>query len=164
MPGLGNGSAFVLGLEADVDVLDYRATAPFPTFNGDLLTSLRNNVEGSVRGRLGIAFDRTLIYATGGVAFADYKTQYFAIIPGFGNEEFSKTQVGWTVGAGLEYAIANNWSLRAEYRYTDFGTFTDPTTAFYISPAVLYVRHSEIENRIQAGFSYKFGGPVVAKY
>ena len=85
------------------------------------------DIQGSIRGRLGVAWDRVLIYATGGVAFGGINTDItvfgtdFFGTPVFGSGNRSTTRVGWTVGGGLQYAVTNNWSVRAEYRFTDFG-------------------------------------------
>jgi outer membrane immunogenic protein len=154
---------FVFGLEGDVD-----ATSANKTFvpGAGVAFTERNQVEGSIRGRVGVAFDRVLVYGTGGAAFGGIKHTYATP---FGFDSISNTRVGWTVGGGLEYAITNNWSVRAEYRYTDFGRANDnPINSFGVPG--LFVRHHVTENRVQAGFSYKFdtfaplAGPVVAKY
>ena len=126
---------FVLGLEGDVDGSSLSRTAnfaPFSNYYQDYIPiSIHSNlgVQGSIRGRLGYAFDRVLVYATGGVAFGGFNTNVSTayinalFYPAFfGTDSFSNTRVGWTVGGGLEYAVTNNWSVRAEYRYTDFGT------------------------------------------
>ncbi len=150
-------SQFVVGLEGDVNGLDYSGsnTSAAPFF----ATSTRENVDGSVRGRLGVAWDRALVYATGGVAFADIRNSYS--FGGLGST-FDSGRVGWTVGGGIEYAIDNNWSLRAEYRYTDYGKYTQAPFGFAIN-------NHEYDNKVQVGFSYKFDmlnpiAPVVAKY
>jgi outer membrane immunogenic protein len=67
---------------------------------------------------------------------------------------------------GLEYAVTNNWSVRAEYRYSDFGSFNDFSgTALFPGS---FIRHRLTEHQVQAGFSYKFDTfapyPVVARY
>src|ERR1700731_3575781 len=93
---------------------------------GTVLTAhTRADVQGSIRGRLGIAWDRALFYATGGVAFGGFNTDFSIFGPAFvspagvpfgafgGTSNFSKTRVGWTVGGGIQYAITNNWSVRA---------------------------------------------------
>lgn len=79
------------------------------------------NWQGSVRGRLGYAVDRTLVYFTAGWAFADFDFRGDDLPPACCG--FSDTLNGWTVGGGLEHALAMmpNVSVRAEYRYTDFG-------------------------------------------
>ena len=102
----------------------------------------------------------------GGGAFA---TPYG---PFGGSTSASTTRVGWTAGGGLEYAVTNNWSIRAEYRYTDFGASTIYATNFdagtLFSGAGAYLQHHFTENRAQVGSSYKFDtavpAPVVAKY
>jgi outer membrane immunogenic protein len=169
---------WVAGIEGTVDgtSLNGSVTAPGEGDEGEAVTGTtvgtRPNIQGSIRGRVGIAFDRVLIYATGGAAFAGIKNNYTDTggnatdIIGI-TEGISKTRSGWTVGGGIAYAITNNWSLRAEYRYSDFGRYTDfPFTAFTAEPEI--VRHHLTENQVQAGFSYKFDSlapaPVVAKY
>jgi len=71
----------------------------------------------TARGRLGIAFDRLLPYATGGVAFGDVKAR----TPGLPGA--SETKTGWTVGGGLEFALGGNWTAKAEYLFVDLGKF-----------------------------------------
>lgn len=111
-----------------------------------------------MRARVGVAFDRALIYATGGVAFASIRNEVFA--PPFASST-STTRAGWTVGAGVEYAIDNNWSVRAEYRYTDYGRFN--VGFFPLGSANTRFK----ENAVRVGVSYRFGsaaGPVLARY
>ncbi|MCA1454620.1 TonB-dependent receptor [Bradyrhizobium sp. BRP22] len=84
----------------------------------------------SLRGRIGYAFDRVLVYATGGLAFlseSEVRSQYQAVsgnVPSTQlnfREEASATRSGWTLGGGFEYALTNNWSLKGEYSYDHFG-------------------------------------------
>ena len=158
--GLG-GAGGVFGIEGDVDGSNYKKTYLL----GGISDSMNQNIQGSVRGRFGVAVDRALLYATGGVAFGDLSNSYTNTINGL-NDSMSHTRVGYTVGGGVEYAITNNFSLRAEYRYTDFGSFNDPLTSSTNGGGI--VRHHETNNRVQAGFSYKFDtfapAPVVARY
>ncbi|PSJ59393.1 outer membrane protein [Pseudaminobacter soli (ex Li et al. 2025)] len=75
---------------------------------------------GTVRARAGVlATDRLLVYATGGLAYGHTKT-YIEDPFGMGFSE-SKTKAGWTVGAGVEYAVTDHVSLKTEYAYTDLG-------------------------------------------
>jgi len=150
---------FVVGLEGDVDgtSLSKSVTA----FNGVTYGS-RLPVEGSVRGRVGYAWDRALFYATGGAAFADIQNSYSGPT-GFTSN--STGRVGWTVGGGVDYALTNNWSVRGEYRYSDFGrtNYQAPT------PAAVTVGNHVTEHAVRVGFSYKFDmyappAPVLAKY
>ncbi len=157
---------WVVGLEGTVDGSSLTGTRTSAT--GITMTT-RAETQGSIRARIGIAFDRVLIYGTGGAAFAGITNRYTdtAGITGIigTSETDSKTRSGWTVGGGLEYAITNNWSIRAEYRYSDFGRSPDfPFTAATLGNVAF--NHHLKENQVQAGFSYKFTPmvPVVAKY
>ena len=80
----------------------------------------------TVRGRVGYAFNRFLVYATGGVAFAG---NTLTVTDGASHASDRQTHVGWTVGGGVEYAIDDNWSAGLEYKYVDLGrrTYADPT-------------------------------------
>ncbi len=72
---------------------------------------------------------------------------------------------GWTVGGGVEFAIANNWSFKAEYLYVDLGNFTQTIPAITGAPnTTIAVNHAYTENIARVGLNYRFGGPVVAAY
>jgi len=75
----------------------------------------------STRGRLGVAFNdnRTMLYGTGGVAWAD-------IDYSSGVGSYSKTHFGWVIGGGLEHMLSQNLSARVEYLYYDFNDATAP--------------------------------------
>lgn len=165
LPFLGGfgGASGVFGIEGDVDGSNYRSSYAL----GGIGNTNRQDIQGSVRGRLGVAVDRVLFYATGGAAFGSLRNDYVNSING-ATDTFNHTRVGYTVGGGIEYAITNNWSLRAEYRYTDFGSVTDNLGS--ATGGGVNVRHRETDNRVQGGFSYKFdtfspiAPPVVARY
>jgi outer membrane immunogenic protein len=156
---------WVAGLEGSVDGTSIHGTT---TSAGvpDVTIIDRSPVQGSLRLRLGIAFDRVLIYGTGGAAFASIENQYSSGLLGL-EETDSKTRSGWTVGGGIEYAITNNWSIGAEYRYSDFGRSPDFPFSTVTLGTVSFTHHLT-ENQVQARFSYKFTpfapAPVVAKY
>jgi len=117
---------------------------------------------GSVTGRVGYTWGPALLYVKGGYAYSDYSQsltllgvpQVFALN--------SSHHDGYTVGAGLEYMFAQNWSAKVEYQYYDFGKTN------FVTPAVLTAFGSarNDEHTIKAGLNYRFnwGGPVVAKY
>ena len=154
------GAGGVVGIEGDVDGSNYRSTYLL----GGISNGVREDIQGSIRGRLGIAVDRALFYATGGAAFGSLRNNYLNTINGF-TDSYSNTRVGYTVGGGIEYAITNNFSLRAEYRFTDYGTFSNNLTNS--AGGAANVSHRETNNRVQGGFSYKFDSPitpVVARY
>ena len=161
--GFGFGTGGVIGIEGDVDGTSARASYLLPA--SGVFNSARDNIQGSIRGRLGVAFDRVLFYATGGAAFGDLRNSYTNVVTG-AFDQTSHTRVGYTVGGGVEYAFTNNVSVRAEYRYTDFGSFTDNLANS--TGGAVNVSHRETDNRVQAGVSYKFdtfaAAPVVARY
>lgn len=104
------------------------------------------NWQGSVRGRLGYAIDRLLVYGTGGVAFASIDHNNAGGVP-VSNQE---TYTGWTAGAGVEYAFTDNLTTRLEYRYADFGSED-------FAPAGLAPFSTDITTHtVRVGLSYKF--------
>lgn len=108
----------VLGLEGDIDWSGIRGSSG--VVNGVNYHDYLNWIS-TVRGRVGIAFDRFLPYVTGGAAFGGSKEN---ITAPQGTLNGSDTSAGWTVGAGLEYGITPNVSLKAEYLYVDLGNAT----------------------------------------
>jgi outer membrane immunogenic protein len=124
--------SWVLGIEGDFSFTDLDKTVPCnnPAFN----CNSGADWTASLRGRVGYAFDRVMIYGTGGVAWLDYNG--FTSLPGVKFKD-SETLTGWTVGGGLEWAFTDNLIGRAEYFYADYGKATmqydvpypiDPTT------------------------------------
>ncbi|MET3648989.1 outer membrane protein [Phyllobacterium ifriqiyense] len=97
----------VLGIEAD---LEYNWNEQ-QVFGADFGTDWA----GSVRGRVGYAFDQALIYAAAGWA----ATRGYVEVPGLGKEE--KTFNGYSVGVGVDYAFTNQIFGRVDYRYNDYG-------------------------------------------
>jgi outer membrane immunogenic protein len=109
-------------------------------------------------GRVGYAWDRTLLYVKGGGAWAS--DEYHATLAGVNLNTGLANPSGWTVGAGLEYGFAPNWSAKIEYDYMDLGT----SRVRFNDGAV-----EDINQRMQAvklGINYHFGvpGPVSARY
>jgi outer membrane immunogenic protein len=104
----------LLGVEGDLDWSGVRGSTSVACAPG---CSTQNNWLGTVRGRVGYAFDRILPYVTGGVAFGDIN----ASTPGFAGA--SQTNLGWALGAGVEFAVYRNWSVKAEYLHVDLGNF-----------------------------------------
>jgi outer membrane immunogenic protein len=146
---LGYNTAFnsiVLGAEADIEGSGMSGSVD-SDFAGTIKTKI--DVQGSLRARLGYATGPALFYATGGLAVAHFDTHY---AEGLTTDSSSHTKAGWTLGAGVEYAFTQNWTTRVEYRYSDFGKFTDnPAT----DSAWLYPTEVTTQT-VRVGFSYKF--------
>jgi outer membrane immunogenic protein len=108
--------SWVWGLEGDLDwARIHRNSGPINGVNYDSYLQWL----GTLRGRVGIAFDRFLPYVTGGAAAGDVKakvTTPVTILSG------TNTQTGWTLGAGVEYAFTPSLSAKAEYLYVDLGS------------------------------------------
>ncbi|MFK8250589.1 outer membrane protein [Ancylobacter terrae] len=100
------GNNVVIGAEADLQGSDINDNV------GSYGTKM--DYFGTVRGRVGYAFDNVLPYLTGGFAWGHNEVS-------FDGATSDNTHVGWTVGAGLEYGISPNWTVKAEYLYLDLG-------------------------------------------
>nr|WP_272214153.1 outer membrane protein [Marinicella sp. W31]MDC2877072.1 porin family protein [Marinicella sp. W31] len=142
----------VLGLEGEFDYLGG---------SGDqsLQVVINNNIEtgegeltlgwsGSLRGRVGYGFERTLLYGTAGgeISSGSVTGSFNAKSIDTGN----KTLAGWTVGAGLEHAFTDNFFARAEYRYSyypkvDYSFSWDSDFSLKAS-----------QNQMKVGLGYKF--------
>ncbi|WP_424630666.1 outer membrane protein [Bradyrhizobium sp. SYSU BS000235] len=105
---------FLYGLEADIQGADVKSNLSLGVgAPGDVGTTL--DYFGTVRGRIGVMpWERSVVYATGGLAYGQTTTSFLLPLG-------EKTKVGWTVGAGFEYMIAQNWSFKTEYMYVDLG-------------------------------------------
>lgn len=161
---------WVFGLETDISYVDIRrdenvVTAPLAPGVGSLNNTFRTRMDyfGTVRGRIGYAFDRTLVYATGGLAYADIENSV-AFFGTAGQLQFAgsnrRTEAGYTVGAGFEHAFAPNWSVKAEYLYYDFRDETVNVAVIPGSGGGGTGYNSRFENDghiVRAGLNYKFG-------
>ena len=122
-----------------------------------------NNQLGSVTGRLGYAWGPALLYGKGGFAWRD-NNNFGVASPACRqlSPPMAVTEDGYTVGAGLEYMFAPNWSAKAEYQYYNFGS-----TTFTAGPApIVGARFRDDEHTVKVGVNYRFGwgGPVAARY
>ena len=104
----------VYGVEADIGYGHPSKTKAF----GTNAMKIEEGVSGTVRGRVGYAVDRALVYGTGGLAWANFDT---TVTNGFVTEKNDKTRLGYAVGGGVEYAVTNNVSVKGEYLYENFG-------------------------------------------
>ena len=111
-------TSWVIGLEGNFSWANIKGSSSPPAFIGTETFDAKTNWLASVTGRLGYGWDRWLLYAKGGVAWANDK---YNITNYLGTWATSETRTGWTVGGGLEWAFANNWSAKLEYQFYDFG-------------------------------------------
>jgi outer membrane immunogenic protein len=164
---------WVLGLEADIQGTGERGSRDFfyrpgLSFNALVLppvpVALTQQIDwfGTVRGRAGVLVSpRVLLYATGGLAYGEVRSsEVIGLFPGLSS---TNTNVGWTVGAGIEGMIDANWTAKLEYLYVDLGTVSGSFTPVVGAVTSSYSSHIT-DNVLRVGVNYKFGGPVVAKY
>jgi len=137
---------FVFGVETDFSTawLDGSSACPAPAFN----CGHSYNWLTSFRGRLGVAVNnnRTLLYATGGAAWADVD---YASSLGTG---FSHTHTGWVAGGGLEHMLTPNLTARIEYLYYGFDSVTAPAGALAGGPTNL----NPTTQTVRFGLNFKF--------
>lgn len=114
-------SRLLLGVEADITFPSYLDSnsiiATLTTPNTSAIEQL--DYAGTLRGRIGYAAPRWMIYATAGLAFAGER--FLTTQPGGIEDKTLAVRTGWAAGAGIEVAIAPQWSARLEYLYSDFG-------------------------------------------
>jgi outer membrane immunogenic protein len=149
---------WVLGLEANFEGSGFSGsrTAPcLPPLCGALAASYTQKLPwfGTLRPRVGYALGNWLLYATGGGALGQVDTSATAAIGSFvANNKRSQTRGGWTLGGGLEVALAPGWSAKIEYLYLDLGSHT---TTYLATPPISNASRFSA-NVITAGVNYHF--------
>jgi outer membrane immunogenic protein len=142
---------WVAGLEADWDWTNTKYTFCRQTDsnsspcsdNGDGFETIGSKTEwlATFRGRLGVAWENWLFYATGGAALGRVRTDLtlnclsngcgaFSNVPLLATSTNSTTKTGWVAGLGAELMLSRNWSARAEWLHIDLATISNslPTT------------------------------------
>jgi outer membrane immunogenic protein len=174
--------AWVAGIEADFQGANIKGDANFasgslaiPGFTNILTLSGTGSQKldwfGTLRGRLGwLATPQFLIYGTGGLAYGHVQTDVaFAghitsnTVPFDGSTAVSRsdTRVGWTVGGGLEWMFAPQWSVKGEYLYYDLGKVTLNQTLTLVRPGDFISANVSSEghyrgNIARLGVNYRF--------
>jgi outer membrane immunogenic protein len=151
--------SWVFGLEAQGNWADFRGSNV-----SLLLAPLANRSKidafGLFTGQVGYAANNVLFYVKGGAAVTD--NRYEGILAGTVIDRAEQTRWGATVGAGVEYAFAPNWSFGVEYNHLFMGT---ENYAFNVLGVNL--RNDDIKQDadiVTARINYRFGGPAVARY
>jgi len=171
--------AWVVGIEGDWSNLNVEGqtfNAPGTTLPNALGLSnvtvyeMQERWFATARGRAGYALDKYFLYVTGGAAWMKIDSSHFCLqcfnaagAPLGGavvrNEFQSDRRTGWTVGAGLEYALSHGWSIRSEYLFIsipNYTTFTTPT-GVGLSSQVNNLSTRLYDYLWRAGLTYKFG-------
>ena len=147
-------SRLLLGAEADLSFLNALSADELAWFRTTPDTDIAEKIEmmGTLRGRVGYAFDHWMVYATGGFAWSLGR---FIQTPGVvdDTDRVLHLHTGWTAGAGTEVAIAPSWTLRLEYLYLNFGN------ADVVFPSGATAGSSYDIHTARMGLNYKIGGP-----
>jgi outer membrane immunogenic protein len=153
-------NALVVGIEADFDWFANNNNSSGGVTVGN--TTLQGSANGrwltTVTGRLGWAVDRVLFYAKGGGAWVGANNLTILDVPTGASVAYgtSSTNTGWTAGAGVEWAFADNWSVKAEYDYVGLSnnSFTVPP-GFFLSGDSLSTSNRNI-SLLTVGINYLF--------
>jgi outer membrane immunogenic protein len=155
---------WVLGIETDIDGANIsgfsqitgtgvaQRNGVFAAPTNFVRSSSKVDYIGTVRARVGgLVTDDLLLYATGGLAYGQvtHSGQFHYATPVDYVVNDSSTQVGWTVGAGLEYMFAQQWSVKGEYLYYDLGNHTALSNA------------SGVGNQFRSQFDFATRGSIV---
>ncbi len=135
----------VWGIEGDIAWTDVKGSTANVACGVASTCETSNRWLSTFRGRVGYAFDRFLPYVTFGGAYGDVRS---SIAPA--GISASTTRLGWTAGAGLEYALMGNWTTKIEYLYVDLGTFNPG----FVAPVVGNITFKE--HALWVGLNYKF--------
>lgn len=153
---------WVFGVEGDFQGADIRGTISASALGFTASAGSKIDYFGTARGRIGYAWDRVLVYGTGGYAYAHVKTSAVAgvpalvipgaaVVPGFvAAAGVNTNHNGWVAGAGIEYAITNNLTWKTEYQYLDFERKT--LVAFGAS----FVDVKPTVHTVRGGLNWKF--------
>lgn len=162
-------SNFLIGIEADIQgsTIDGRVSLevtdgtgvilnPGETFEADAGTRL--DWFGTLRGRVGFVQDQFVLYATGGLAYGSATSSIFAGVSGgptlIDESETTDGRIGWTVGAGLEYALMENITFKTEYLYTDLGT--ENLISADLGQATATLDSTVAFHAVRAGLNFQF--------
>ena len=159
-------SNFVFGLEGSLDGLSNSGTVANTVFGvADDVFSWRTDWMASIVGRAGLAFNNNLLYVKGGWAGVNNRLSVSDVVgPSVGSGGQTQWHNGWTVGAGWEYGLTANWIIGVEYNYAAFETKSYQLNATQVGASYAFDAKPRDIQTVVGRISYKFGGPVVAKY
>ena len=179
--------AVVFGLEGDSNWLgndtkrgfsNYAYTLGGSPYTYSLDGNQQSHMLGSIRGRLGWSFDRALIYVTGGGAFRNsgsedtiYVYNSSNVLQATYNANGNRSNVGWALGGGLEWAFTNNVSFKVEYLHSQFNRDNElyqTATSNFVNYAFRNDTSRDSIDVLRFGVNYRFGSPapapVLARY
>ena len=168
-------SAWVFGLEAQGDWANLKGSNTSLFFGAPFNNGSKIKAFGLFTGQVGYAWNNVLLYVKGGAAVTEDRYRgittaaVLGVPAGTTFDRGNETRLGGTVGVGLEYGFAPNWSAAVEYDHLFMGNrdMTMTSTGAFIANAGALSRINNIRQDVDlvtVRVNYRFGGPVIAKY
>lgn len=161
-------SNFVFGLEGSISGLTTEGRVANTVFGAaDDVFNWRTEFMATVVGRAGVALNNNLLYVKGGWAGVNNKLSVSDTVGaglGIGSGSQTHWHNGWTVGAGWEYGLTPNWIIGIEYNYAAFETKSYQLNNTEAGAVYTFDAKPRDIQSVVGRLSYKFGGPVVARY
>jgi outer membrane immunogenic protein len=155
-------SNWVFGIEGQGNWADFTGSNTNLT-NAFLRDNSKIDAFGLLTGQVGYAWNNALFYVKGGAAVVGDKYNTTIIATNVLNDSASGTRWGGTIGAGLEFGFAQNWSVGVEYDHMFLGRHN----VSFTTPAGVFSTTESIRQDVDMGLvrlNYRWGGPVIAKY
>ncbi|WP_170149626.1 outer membrane protein [Rhodoplanes roseus] len=162
---------WVFGMENDIQASGQEGDSFYPlglglAAPGGIGISAEHKLRwfGTARSRLGYTgFDnRVMIYATGGAAYGEVKSNYDIVFGGIpaASLDLKNTRFGWTAGGGIEWAASSNWSMKLEYLYLDLGK--EEASIAILGAPIAGLESTFTDHIVRVGANYRFpiGGPA----
>jgi len=159
-------ASWVFGVEAQGNWADFNGSNTSLAL-ADITNQTKVDAFGLFTGQVGYAWNNALFYVKGGAAVTDNNYASFATATGVELSNANETRWGGTVGAGIEYGFAPNWSVALEYDHLFMGTRNIAFTGVAPGNVGVNTRNEDIGQDVDlvtARVNYRFGGPVIAKY
>jgi len=156
---------WVFGLEAQGNWADFSGSNPSLVFAG-VTNRTRIDAFGLFTGQVGYAWNNALFYVKGGAAVTDNRYDGLATFTGVVLDHATDTRWGASVGAGVEFGFAPNWSAGVEYNHLFMGTQNYALTSV-VPPVGVSTRNDDVRqdaDMVTVRVNYHFGGPIVARY
>ena len=150
-------SSLVLGIENDISWTNAKGSgADIAPFSLVAVSHTNEKWLDTLRGRVGYAWDKALFYGTGGAAFAGTDATICNTALAVCGID-SQTRTGWVAGAGIEYAIWQNISLKVEYLHADFGSANYFNTPLVVGGTNIITRNVRLtDDIVRAGINWQF--------
>ena len=156
-------SNFLFGIEVDGGYMDLGGNKLLTGTASGTRVGLRSGAYGDVTGRLGVTFNRALLYVKGGYAIIDDASRFSTVTGSFSGIRRHSTDSGYTIGAGAEYKFTPNWSAKVEYMHFDFGNTLNYTVFNAVGTPFQFNQNLRVDT-VKAGVNYAWGSPIIARY